>query len=122
MPAPLLSAPCAPFPHRVFSIDPIEGYRPPTLAGHKERLVAVHFAGEAIQRAARALGKVLPSLYTLSRDGALFAWAYHRGGSGEAGGSGDEGAPEPKAVEAAAGHWMVRSGRPDTPDCFRVSA
>jgi WD40 repeat protein len=61
---------------RVFSMQPIEGYRPPTLSGHKEPPVAVHFTSGAVQEAAGLLGKQPPALYTLSRDGALHAWCY----------------------------------------------
>lgn len=63
---------------RVFSMHPIEGYRPPTLTGHKDVTVAVHFTSAAVQEAAGLLGKEVPALYTLSRDGALHAWTYHK--------------------------------------------
>ena len=63
---------------RVFSLDPIEGYRPPTLAGHKESLVGVHFTQDKVVEAAGLLGKEAVALYTLSRDGALFAWSYYK--------------------------------------------
>jgi periodic tryptophan protein 2 len=63
---------------RIFSLNPIEDYKPPTLAGHKEPLVAVHFATTKVGDAAELLGKERPALYTVSRDGALFAWTYHK--------------------------------------------
>ena len=111
---------------RVFSMHPIEGYRPPTLAGHREPLVAgepaqggggccmsliglplvglaakerpernysptffvptsspprslaVHFTTARLQESAGLIGKEAPHLYTLSRDGALFAWTYRK--------------------------------------------
>lgn len=37
---------------RVFSLDPIEGYEPPTLSGHKDGIVGVFFSGPATRRAA----------------------------------------------------------------------
>lgn len=48
---------------RVYSANHIEGYVPPTLAGHRERIVSVAFAGDAGETA-----------YTVSKDGALFEW------------------------------------------------
>ena len=30
---------------RIFSMEPIEGYRPPTLSGHRDSPLAVFFAG-----------------------------------------------------------------------------
>ena len=59
---------------RVFSLDPIEGYRPPTLAGHRDALVGVFFASPNPAAAAPHA-----DLLTVSRDGALFCWAYERG-------------------------------------------
>lgn len=63
---------------RIFSMNPIEGYRPPTLAGHKDTPVAVHFTTKRVQEAAGLLSKETPVLYTLSRDGALHAWSYYK--------------------------------------------
>ena len=48
---------------RVYSANHMEGYVPPTLAGHREPIVAVAFAGES--------GDVA---YTVSKDGAVFEW------------------------------------------------
>ena len=61
---------------RVFSIDPIEGYRPPTLTGHRDVPVQVLFASSKLQESAQILGRDPPALYTVSRDGALFTWQY----------------------------------------------
>lgn len=58
----------------MFSLDPIEGYRPPTLAGHRDTLVGVFFA-----RPDPAAAAPRADLLTVSRDGALFCWAYERG-------------------------------------------
>jgi len=63
---------------RVFSLDPVEGYRPPTLAGHRDALVGVFFAHAAAAAAAATTGATPPALLTVSRDGALFCWAYTR--------------------------------------------
>ncbi|KDD74153.1 hypothetical protein H632_c1526p0, partial [Helicosporidium sp. ATCC 50920] len=51
-------------------------YRPPTLGGFKEAPAGVWFCREHTKRAAQLAGKAPPELYTLSRDGALFAWSY----------------------------------------------
>lgn len=65
-------------PGRVFSLNPVKGYRPPTLTGHREPLVGVHLTSGKLQEAAGLLGKEAPALYTVSRDGALFAWSYYK--------------------------------------------
>ncbi|KAK9810682.1 hypothetical protein WJX73_010596 [Symbiochloris irregularis] len=59
---------------RVYSLQSIDGYKPPTLAGHRDVPVAVAFAGQAMHRAATAIGQAPPALITVSRDGALFYW------------------------------------------------
>lgn len=84
---------------RVFSMHPVEGYRPPTLAGHREPVVAVHFTSPKLRESAGLIGKEAPHLYTLSRDGALFAWTYRKP------------EPEPVAVTAAAGEAGARKRR-----------
>jgi periodic tryptophan protein 2 len=48
---------------RVFSANHVEGYAPPTLAGHREPLVHVAFAGDAGD-----------AVFTVSKDGAVFEW------------------------------------------------
>ena len=63
---------------RIFSMHPIENYRPPTLAGHKDTPVAVHFTSKRVQESAGLLSKEIPVLYTLSRDGALHGWSYYK--------------------------------------------
>jgi periodic tryptophan protein 2 len=85
---------------RVFSLDSIDGYQVPTLSGHREPLVGVFFtaACEPGNRGGRAgaasLQGEVAHLYTVSRDGALFEWAYEGGGEGAAAagtsGRGDE--------------------------------
>lgn len=62
----------------MFSLDPIEGYRPPTLAGHRDALVGVFFAHPRAATAAAAAGTAPAHLFTASRDGALFCWAFKR--------------------------------------------
>ena len=48
---------------RIYSANHMEGYVPPTLAGHREQLCHVTFAGGGGDAA-----------YTVSKDGALFEW------------------------------------------------
>ena len=77
---------------RIFSLHPIKGYRPPTLAGHKDTPVAVHFTSKKVQEAAGLINKEVPMLYTISRDGALHGWSYTYNTtiySGDGGGSDD---------------------------------
>lgn len=61
---------------RVWSLHSIDTYLPPTLTGHKESPIGVYFTTNNIRESAELLGKNVPHLYTLSKDGALFAWHY----------------------------------------------
>ncbi|KAK9830156.1 hypothetical protein WJX72_010038 [[Myrmecia] bisecta] len=63
---------------RVFSLNPIEGYQPPTLAGHKDMPMAVFFAGKKVAADAELDGQEPPALLTVSKDGALFMWHFNR--------------------------------------------
>lgn len=63
--------------HRVFSLHPIENYRPPMLSGHKDTLVGVFFTGAAADSAAELNGTTALHMLTVSRDGALYAWQFH---------------------------------------------
>eukprot|EP00741_Cyanophora_paradoxa_P002463 tig00000076_g2387.t1 len=47
---------------RVWSVNPIEGYTPPSLAGHRESIKGCFFAASGQQ------------VYTVAKDGALFVW------------------------------------------------
>ncbi|KAG1823502.1 WD repeat protein [Suillus subaureus] len=47
---------------RLFTLDPLEGFRPKTFAGHKDAVIGAYFS---------ANGKFI---YTVSRDGAVFTW------------------------------------------------
>ncbi|KAJ3005862.1 hypothetical protein NUW54_g4157 [Trametes sanguinea] len=47
---------------RLFTLDPVEGFRPKTFAGHKDAVLSAFFSGD---------GK---TIYTVSRDGAVFTW------------------------------------------------
>ena len=48
---------------RIYSLDPTPGFIPVSLAGHRERLVSVHFADE-------------DTIYSVSRDGAVYVWLW----------------------------------------------
>ncbi|KIJ61864.1 hypothetical protein HYDPIDRAFT_176835 [Hydnomerulius pinastri MD-312] len=47
---------------RLFTLDPLEGFRSKTFAGHRDAVIGAYFS---------ANGK---SIYTVSRDGAVFTW------------------------------------------------
>ncbi|KAG6868134.1 hypothetical protein C0993_007257 [Termitomyces sp. T159_Od127] len=47
---------------RLFTLDPLEGFRPKTFAGHKDSVLAAYFSADGT------------SIYTVSRDGAVFTW------------------------------------------------
>lgn len=89
----------------MFSLDPVDGYKPPILAGHKDTVLAAFFAGTLphnpqsqatlvwhkrlltrggcagakVAEDARLSGEEQHALYTASRDGALFCWVYEKG-------------------------------------------
>ncbi|KIJ15929.1 hypothetical protein PAXINDRAFT_176399 [Paxillus involutus ATCC 200175] len=47
---------------RLWTLDPLEGFRPKTFAGHRDAVIGAYFS---------AKGK---AIYTVSRDGAVFTW------------------------------------------------
>ncbi|TDL25193.1 WD repeat protein [Rickenella mellea] len=47
---------------RLFTLDPLEGFRPKTFAGHRDAVISAYFSSD---------GK---TIYTVSRDGAVFTW------------------------------------------------
>ncbi|KAI0942189.1 hypothetical protein AcW1_009509 [Taiwanofungus camphoratus] len=47
---------------RLFTLDPVEGFRPKTFAGHKDIVIGAYFSADA------------KTVYTISRDGAVFIW------------------------------------------------
>ncbi|KAH9941703.1 WD40 repeat-like protein [Epithele typhae] len=47
---------------RLFTLDPLEGFRPKTFAGHKDAVLGAYFSSDA------------KTIYTVSRDGAVFTW------------------------------------------------
>ena len=62
---------------RIWSLDPEEEFVPTTLAGHREGVLGAYFS------------KDQETIYTISKDGAVFRWAYLR----------DPNAPEPSDDE-----------------------
>ncbi|SCZ99353.1 BZ3500_MvSof-1268-A1-R1_Chr3-1g05964 [Microbotryum saponariae] len=48
---------------RLFTLYPVEGYRPKTFAGHRDAVLAAYFSVDH------------KSIYTVSRDGAVFTWS-----------------------------------------------
>lgn len=60
---------------RVFSLHPIPGWTPPTLSGHKDSPVGVFWADpRQAAAAAAATGGSTVALYSVARDGGLYAW------------------------------------------------
>ncbi|OBZ67291.1 Periodic tryptophan protein 2 [Grifola frondosa] len=51
---------------RLFTLDPVEGFRPKTFAGHKDAVLGAYFSDEG------------RTIYTVSRDGAVFTWQAKR--------------------------------------------
>ncbi|PSR70569.1 hypothetical protein PHLCEN_2v13540 [Hermanssonia centrifuga] len=47
---------------RLFTLDPVEGFRPKTFAGHKDSVINAYFSSDG------------QTIYTVSRDGAVFTW------------------------------------------------
>ncbi|GAA5878597.1 hypothetical protein JCM16303_002136 [Sporobolomyces ruberrimus] len=48
---------------RLYTLYPVEGYRPKTFAGHRDQVIAAYFS------------KDHKTIYTVSRDGAVFTWS-----------------------------------------------
>ncbi|KAL0036124.1 hypothetical protein WJX79_004341 [Trebouxia sp. C0005] len=61
---------------RVFSLNPIQDYIPPTLTGHRTVPVGVCWAGSTVASSAELAGEEVPALFTIGRDGAVFYWMY----------------------------------------------
>nr|ADI46885.1 UTP1f [Volvox carteri f. nagariensis] len=65
---------------RVFSLDPIPGYDPPCLGGHKDGVLGVMFASEEMRSRSGSSRLPLPPggplMYSVSADGALHCWTY----------------------------------------------
>jgi periodic tryptophan protein 2 len=98
---------------RVYSLNPIPGWTPPTLAGHKDALVGVFFTTAATQQAAQLAGQQPVVLYTVSKDGALFGWSLAGqtappAAAGDAADEDAEAADAAEAAEAAAGKEQQR--------------
>ena len=61
---------------RVYSLHALEGYRVPTLSGHKDTPVGVFFASRPAASDVSLGGSSAADLLTVSRDGALFTWEF----------------------------------------------
>lgn len=92
---------------RVYSLNPIPGWTPPTLAGHKDALVGVFFTTTATQQAAELAGQQPVKLYTVSKDGALFGWSLVPAIAAAAAEDADAGVPD--RPELAVGSWVLCS-------------
>ncbi|TFK38091.1 WD40-repeat-containing domain protein [Crucibulum laeve] len=47
---------------RLFTLNPLEGFRPKTFAGHRDAVIGAYFSSDGT------------TIYTVSRDGAVFTW------------------------------------------------
>ncbi|KAJ6627887.1 WD40-repeat-containing domain protein [Mycena sp. CBHHK59/15] len=56
---------------RLFTLNPVEGFRPKTFAGHRDAVLGAYFSGDGT------------SIYTVSRDGAVFTWQAKDSDSGD---------------------------------------
>ena len=61
---------------RIYSLHALEGYRVPTLSGHKDTPVGVFFASRPAASDISLGGGSAADLITVSRDGALFTWEF----------------------------------------------
>ncbi|EFW22660.1 hypothetical protein D8B26_006252 [Coccidioides posadasii str. Silveira] len=69
---------------RIWSLDPEEGFEPTTLAGHREGVIDAWFSDDQ------------ESIYTVSKDGALFRWQY-----------GDKPGEPESTLESPNLHWRI---------------
>ena len=99
---------------RVFSRDPVPGFQPPTLSGHREKLVACFWGGGLADGASRAqaqtealAGATPATCYTLSRDGALFIWTRAQLPAAASVVEGGEDEEAAEALGAACGSWRL---------------
>lgn len=61
---------------RVYTLHALEGYRVPTLSGHKDTPVGVFFASRPAASGISLGESSAADLLTVSRDGALFTWEF----------------------------------------------
>ena len=66
---------------RVFSLHALEGYRVPTLAGHKDTPVGVYFMHRPAASDISLDGRSAADILSVSRDGALFTWEFQAASS-----------------------------------------
>ena len=66
---------------RVYSLHALEGYRVPTLAGHKDTPVGVYFMHRPAASDISLDGNSAADILSVSRDGALFTWEYQAASS-----------------------------------------
>jgi len=64
---------------RLFTLNPLEGFRPKTFAGHKDLVLNAFFStdGKTVSlrtSVLKTISHILYQIYTVSRDGAVFTW------------------------------------------------
>nr|ASF90255.1 hypothetical protein SPAR04681 [Bartheletia paradoxa] len=80
---------------RLFTVDPVEGYRPKTFAGHRDTVLGAFFSADHKE------------IYTVSRDGAAFTW---RAKPSESADSDEESEDESVEPVASGSHQVASLG------------
>ncbi|GAA5956206.1 hypothetical protein JCM8115_001650 [Rhodotorula mucilaginosa] len=84
---------------RLYTLYPVEGYRPRTFAGHRDAVLAAYFSQDH------------KTIYTVSRDGAVFTWAKKEDDNEDSDDSSDE--DEAERLPLGAGPLASTSSGPD---------
>ena len=98
---------------RVYSLQALEGYRVPTLAGHKDTPVGVFFMHRSAASDISLDGRSAADILTVSRDGALFTWEFQAASSDGTEQFGSASAADEQHRSAAAAEDGVADGRPE---------
>ncbi|KDQ06907.1 hypothetical protein BOTBODRAFT_181182 [Botryobasidium botryosum FD-172 SS1] len=81
---------------RLFTLDPLEGFRPKTFAGHRDAIVNVYFSADS------------KTIYTVSRDGAVFTWKAKKPEKGE---ENDDGASDQEMADPTSDENYIANTR-----------
>ena len=98
---------------RVYSLQALEGYRVPTLAGHKDTPVGVFFMHRSAASDISLDGKSAADILTVSRDGALFTWEFQAASSDGTEQSRSAAAADEQHRPASAAEDGIADGRPE---------
>ena len=64
---------------RLFTLDPVEGFRPKTFAGHRNAVLSAYFSANGntvsfVRFHSNPIFNGVLQIYTISKDGAVFTW------------------------------------------------